>query len=298
MSSNNAKVVVCGEVLFDMFPDGKRLGGAPFNFAIHLHRFNLPVTFISRVGDDTLGREVLEFVRSAALPEDAIQMDPEHKTGEVRVDMQPEGGHRFEILPHRAWDFIEWTEDIESIPEEDIALVYFGTLAQREAKSRKTIRAILKKIAGRAPLFLDLNLRPPFVDKDIVEQSLELCDILKASEEEVLQLKNFLGKPAPADIPSIAETIQSRYGIPQVCVTRGENGSELYNEKGLVARAPAPTPEGFKDSVGAGDAFSACFVLGFLKGWENQKVLREASAFASKICTVSGAIPEGLEFYS
>lgn len=295
---NLEKVIVFGEVLFDLFPDKKRLGGAPFNFAMHLHRFGVPVFFMSRIGNDVLGEEILNFIGKNDFPKSGIQVDKTHSTGEVRINISNSGEHSFEILPKRAWDYIEWNNEIRKALNEKVAMVYFGTLSQREVPSRQTLQKILQEIPKNTPVFLDLNLRAPFYNREILKQSLKFCNILKANDEEILELKKVFNWPASMSLSEICQKIQVEYNIETLCVTKGKEGSELYRiNKKTPQYQVSNAPEPFLNSVGAGDAFSARFAFGLLNNWQDQVLLTKASLFASQVCTIPGAIPEDPNFY-
>lgn len=294
----NGKVIVFGEVLFDIFPDGKRLGGAPFNFAIHLHQLGVPVYFVSRIGDDSLGSEIRNFTIKNEFPLDGVQVDRQHSTGEVRIRFSKNGCHSFEILPHRAWDYIEWNTGIDAILNGRVSMVYFGTLSQRQETSRQCLLRILKQASGKAPIFMDLNLRPPFYHRDLLDCSLNYCNILKANEEEMFELKEIFHWRGSRVVPAIVQRIWEEYPIEYLFVTKGKNGSALYRRgKRTPCVQESKEPEPFRDSVGAGDAFSAMLAFGLLNHWKDQKVLAEASLFASRVCSITGAIPENREFY-
>ena len=285
--------IVLGEILFDIFPGERCMGGAPFNFAFHLHCLGMPVVFISRVGEDPLGREIFNFAQRYGFPVEGIQTDAEHPTGEVQVSLDSRGSPKFEILPDRAYDHIELNSSLTTPP-----LVYFGTLAQRSAVSRKTIRDILKKFSKDSMLFMDMNLRAPFYDRGIIESSLELCDVLKVSGEELEELRNVFQLPHKGDTKSVVGYFQETYNIKCVCVTRGEDGSELYKaeREGCVAQSAHPT-KCVKDTVGAGDAFSAMLAFGLLRGLPESLILERASFFASEVCSIKGALPKSRDFY-
>ena len=184
-------VIVFGEVLFDIFPEERHLGGAPFNFALHLHRLGIPIIFVSRIGKDNLGKEILSFAQKNKFPALGIQSDSEKPTGEVVISPNAFGGPRFEILADRAYDFIAPDPLLDSL--KDLSWVYFGSLAQRNFVSRQTIQKFIKDRKGKGKVVLDLNLRPPFYNYSIVESSLVHCDLLKVNGQELDELKNLLG---------------------------------------------------------------------------------------------------------
>lgn len=298
MTTKSSPVIVLGEVLFDIFPQEKCLGGAPFNFAFHLHCLGVPVIFISRVGEDALGRAILDFAGKHDFPAEGIQIDPGHSTGEVQVTFDASGSHTFEILQDRAWDYIERNSYLNELLQGRPPLVYFGSLAQRNAVSFETIRDVLKAFSHRSTLFMDLNLRPPFYNRDIIEHSLRFCDILKVSGEELDELKGILDLEKLSAPVQFISHLHEEYKIKWLCVTKGEGGSELY-EAGTAGPIlqPVHPPECVADTVGAGDAFSAMLACGFLKNRPTPSILESASLFASKICGIKGALPVDRNFY-
>lgn len=283
--------------MFDIFPGERCLGGAPFNFAFHLHCLGAPVIFVSRVGEDELGKSILDFARRYDFPIEGIQLDSQHATGEVKVSLDSRGSPKFEILTDRAYDYIECDSLLKGLNTPP--LVYFGTLAQRNTVSRRTIRATLESFSGRSTLFLDLNLRAPFYTRGIIESSLELCDVLKVSGEELDELRRILELPGSGGPRAVVGHLQKTYQIDRVCVTRGEAGSEWYRAgtPGPVAQR-AHSPKSVRDTVGAGDAFSAMLAFGLLRNCPDSLTLERASLFASKICTIKGALPKDKEFYT
>ncbi|MFQ5481665.1 MAG: PfkB family carbohydrate kinase, partial [Nitrospinaceae bacterium] len=296
LSTPLGTVLVMGEVLFDVFPDGPRLGGASFNFACHLHRLGIPVRFISRVGNDKAGRDILDFARNWGFPTEGIQTDQEHATGEVKVVMTPDGGHDFEIMPDRAFDYIEMNPHLDALLAEEISCVYFGTLIQRHAVSRGTLQTLTKRLRARSRFIVDLNLRAPFFSRELIEETLHAADLLKVSAEELDQLRDlFKEKDTRSRFP---ETLLRKFRLGNLCVTRGSNGCVWYEvgqEKPTLA-ASVPCAE-FADAVGAGDGFAAMMTAGLLAGLPRQTVLELACHFASRICAVQGALPAAPAFY-
>lgn len=292
------KAVVFGEVLFDIFPGEKCLGGAPFNFAFHLHGLGVPVVFVSRVGGDELGQSILDYASARGFPVEGIQVDPSHATGEVQVSLDALGNPEFKILRDRAYDYIEQNAFVSSLLKQEPSLIYFGSLAQRNSVSANAIQNFLRTFSGRSTLFMDLNLRAPFYNRGIIESSLEFCDILKVSGEELEELKTILALGNDASHQDIVNHIQSQYKIQWTCVTKGSDGSELY-EAGTPAPIvqPASPPERIQDTVGAGDAFSAMLAFGFLNNCPKPLALERASLFASKVCSIKGALPKDSDFY-
>ncbi len=291
------KVLVIGEVLYDHFPHGKVLGGAPFNFAYHLHnlgvnhpqKLGVEVNFISSVGDDEEGRSILEFAKQTGFAVDGIQVNDQYPTGMVSVALDSKGDHTFDIVADCAYDFIEL--NTEYMAKDDVSLIYLGTLAQRNKVSRDTLIELARSYQGKAVVFVDLNLRAPFFNKQIIEETLKMSTHLKISEEEEQELTKIFG-PSQND-KNFINYLMGQFDIENVCVTRGSKGSEIH-QKGssdVVRKPVASLPGDYVDSVGAGDAFSAMLAYGIISGWSMDDRLEKASAFAAKICCIRGALP-------
>ncbi len=289
-------VLVFGEVLFDKFPDRTCLGGAPFNYAYHLHHMGIPIRFISRVGGDDPGREVLERLQNIGFSIEGIQMDIIHHTGAVEVTLDEQGESDFKIIADRAFDYIEYDPYIEALASEDIPLIYFGTLAQRHSTSAETLGKILETLGSRSTLMMDINLRYPFYTSEVIRTSLLNCDILKINSEELITVKETLNLNQSS--VGIARHLLDAFKIGFVSVTKGDQGSELHEAGNRVSfHCPARSPEEMVDTVGSGDAFSAMLTVGYLAGWPKQTLIEKATVFASRICEFPGALPEDPEFY-
>jgi fructokinase len=296
MKTDLGSTLVIGEVLYDVFPDKKLLGGASFNFAFHLHGLGLPVIFISRVGDDDGGKEFLDFARRFDFPLDGIQIDPDRLTGEVGVFLNENGDADFDIAEERAFDFIEYNNFSDSLMRKNIPLIYIGTMCQRSPTSFKTTRMLLENLSSESMVVADLNLRPPYYDKDVVEFTLNNCDVLKVSSQEMADLHRLLGFQGTHQQMSMY--LRENYEIGTLCITKGEKGSELYEAGDFEPHViEAVKVESLKDTVGAGDAYSAMLTAGLLKGWDKQKILEKASEFSASVCGLSGALPSEPEFY-
>lgn len=287
-------VVVIGEILFDVFPDSKRLGGAPFNFAFHLHRVGVPVRFFTRIGGDDDGREIMDFLQRWGFPVDDIQIDPHRPTGRVEVTVDDRGVPEFDILRNAAYDAIEWTPALTRALAQPARLVYFGTLVQRGRAGAMLVQRLLAGADPATRRFCDINLRPHCYTEDTVRQSLQGTDILKLSAGEVEVLQTMIR--GDSDIEAFVGQLRRRYLLNMVCVTRGEDGSELYTEHG-VFRAGLTSAPRVRDTVGAGDAYAAVLALGLLQGWPPERTLEAATAFAAAICEIEGAIPSTASFY-
>lgn len=296
MKASLGPVMVIGEALFDVFPEEKRLGGAAFNYAFHLNGLGIRVHFISRVGDDAAGKDILDFARRFDFPIEGIQIDSEHATGEVMVKIDEKGNPDFDIVRDRAYDFIETNDYTDSLAKAGIRIMYLGTLIQRNPVSREAIKNILADLQSDSLVMSDLNLRAPFYNREIVEYTLQNCDILKINQdemEEVRLLLHFQGSGA-----GLVTFLQEDYEIGSICITKGDKGSEFYETGNFESFAsPVAKVKSLKDTVGAGDAFSAMLTAGLMAGWHKQNILKKASEFAAGICEIPGALPRNKEFY-
>lgn len=294
--NRSLEVLLFGEVLADVYPDRRMPGGAPFNVGCHLAACGVPVALVSRIGNDTLGDYLqLALARSGIDPR-FVQLDPEHDSGHVDVIATAQG-HRFEIVPDQAFDFIDGPtlRDGLLLAQAAPRLLYFGTLAQRNADSRKALDALLA--VSEATCFVDLNLRPPWISAEVVEKSLTSANIVKLSEDELRSVGPMLELPPAVDDEAIARQLAERFAIDMVVVTCGALGAWCLSGNVVqdVAPAVASTVDG--DAVGAGDAFSAICILGHLLHWDMPLTLSRAAAFAAAICGIRGPVPESSRFY-
>lgn len=293
MSGASPLVALFGEALADVFPDRSVPGGAPFNVARHLGLFGVQPLLITRIGEDALGAALLQEMTRLELDVSGFQRDPELPTGQVRVVLE-NGGHRFDILPDQAYDRVcaDATRDI--LARHTPRIGYFGTLAQRSPASRRAAQAFVESVA--CPLFLDINLRPPWIDRDSLGASLAAADIVKLNDEELAAVAALFGL-RETDGHALSARLMQAFELDQVLVTCGAEGSWLQQRDGAVLRAPAP-PQALQivDTVGAGDAYAAVFLIGSLMGWEPMVTLQRAGDYAAAICTVRGAVPPDRAF--
>lgn len=289
-------VLVFGEVLYDTFPDRKYLGGAPFNYAYHLHHMGIPTRLISKVGGDKPGQDILERLQKIGFPIDGVQLDIIHLTGEVEVNPDAPGGPEYNILPDRAYDYIDYDPYIETLISQEISLVYFGTLAQRHSASAETLKKIFKVLASRSTFMIDFNLRYPYFTSEVIQSSLQQCDILKINSAELAAVKESL--KLTVSLSDLPRYIIDTYQVGFVCVTKGEEGSDLYEAGSRLSfHCPGLPSEKIVDTIGSGDAFSAMMTACYLAGFPRQSQIEKATEFASRICEIPGALPEDLEFY-
>jgi fructokinase len=287
-------ILSIGEILFDMLPEGRRLGGAAFNFAYHLHRLDGPVRFLSRIGKDPEGREILDFLDQRQFPVDDLQLDTNSPTGRVKVTLDERGTPRFDILPGVAYDFITSTPSIERFVAEDCRLIYFGSLIQRTPQAARTVRQILHRRSPRTKCLFDVNLRPGCFDTDSLDYSLQETDILKLNDEELATLAAM--QTISGNTATKVAAIMARFNIEVVALTRAERGSCLFTGDDRYDIQPARNIH-IKDTVGAGDAFAAILAIGYLRNWPPERTLASANRLATKVCGIEGAIPGDPAFY-
>jgi len=277
------EILCVGEILWDALPDGLFLGGAPFNVASHLQALGQEVAFVSRVGDDRLGQEALRRIRARGLGTDLMQIDDTLPSGFVQVDLGSTGEPDYEILDPAAWDAITYTDTLDQHAEHADALV-FGSLAQRALTSRQTIQRLCEADLLRV---FDVNLRPPFIDRDVVEHSLNSADVVKLNDDELQRMREWfdLAKGPEAAMSELAAT----FGCHTVCVTWGGEGAGLWAE-GHSWHHPGYTVE-TEDTVGAGDAFLSAFLTGLLAGRSGDLLLDLANRLGAYVATRAGAFP-------
>jgi fructokinase len=283
----SSEILCVGEVLWDALPEGLFLGGAPFNVACHLRAAGVPATMVSRVGDDRLGEEVVRRAERYGVGVDLIQVDSALPTGFVRVAVDDAGNPAYEILAPAAWDEIATTEALLRRAADARAIV-FGSLAQRHATSRATIERLWQ---SPATMVLDVNLRPPYDDREIVRRSLQRADVVKLSVPELVQVAEWFG--LRGDERDMVSALAERFECPVVCLTRGSGGAALWHE-GAWTEHPGFEVE-VRDTVGAGDAFLAVLLAGLLAGGSDTSLLQHANLIGAYVATQHGAVPAGQE---
>lgn len=280
-------VVGMGEALWDVLPEGKKIGGAPANFAYHVSQFGLPSCVVSAVADDALGNEIIENLNTKGLNH-LIERVP-YPTGTVQVQIDQAGIPQYEIKENVAWDNIPYTARLEQLAERTKAIC-FGSLAQRNIVSRNTINRFLDAMPQTPDrlIVFDVNLRQGFYNKDILCNSMKRCNILKINDEELITVSRMFGYPG-IDLQDKCWILLGKYNLKMLILTCGINGSYVFTP-GNVSFQPTPEVE-VADTVGAGDSFTAAFISGILKG----KTVAEAHASAVRtsayVCTQKGAMP-------
>ncbi len=282
----NTIVVGMGEALWDVLPEGKKIGGAPANFAYHVSQFGLNSRVVSAVGDDKLGMEILDNFREKKLNA-MVEIVP-YPTGTVQVELDAEGVPCYDIKEGVAWDNIPYTPALEDLAKHTKA-VCFGSLAQRSVVSRDTINRFIDAMPAEDTLkIFDINLRQGFYTKEILCNSFSKCNILKINDEELVTVSRMFGYPG-IDLQDKCWILLAKYNLKMLILTCGVNGSYVFTP-GEVSFVETPRVE-VADTVGAGDSFTAAFVSSILSGLsigEAHKLAVETSAY---VCTQNGAMP-------
>jgi fructokinase len=283
-------VVGIGELLWDLLPAGKQLGGAPTNFAYHAKAMGADAAVASCVGDDALGREILSRLDALGVDRRHVAVHPSAPTGTVEVRLDAKGVPDFIIHQNVAWDAISGTTELMELAGRADA-VCFGSLAQRGQASRATIREFLRATRPQCVRVFDINLRQSYFSREIVDESLRASEVLKLNDQEMPVLTELLGGAlAGAKGESEAvEQLMRDYSLRMVALTRGGAGSRLY-VPGRMFEHPG-YPAKVVDTVGAGDAFTAALTMGVLRGDEPARINETANRLASYVCTQAGATP-------
>lgn len=284
----NNIIVGMGEVLWDVLPEGKKIGGAPANFAYHISQFGLDSCVVSAVGDDKLGYEILDNFDKKKLNY-LIEKVP-YPTGTVQVELDETGIPCYEIKEGVAWDNIPYTPALEELAKKTRA-VCFGSLAQRSIVSRETINYFLDVMPdgeGQYKIF-DINLRQGFYTKDTLCNSMQRCNVLKINDEELITVSRMFGYP-DIDFQDKCWILLAKYNLKMLILTCGVNGSYVFTP-GNISFVETPKID-VADTVGAGDSFTATFITGILKGKDVSEVHKHAVEVSAYVCTQNGAMPE------
>jgi fructokinase len=286
----NPKGIVTGigEVLWDILPDGKKIGGAPANFACHISQLGYNGVTVSAIGDDRLGDEILHNLHIKGLRYQLEKVP--YPTGAVQVNVDNAGVACYDIKENVAWDNIPFTSKLEKLAKQ-VKAVCFGSLAQRNVVSRNTINRFLDAIPdreGRYKIF-DINLRQGFYDRDTLQNAFNKCNILKINDEELVAVSRMFGFPG-IDLQDKCWLLLAKYNLKMLILTCGINGSYVFTS-GFVSFVETPKVA-VADTVGAGDSFTAAFIAAILSG----KTITEAHTLAvdvsAFVCTQHGAMPE------
>jgi fructokinase len=273
-------------MLWDVFPEGKKLGGAPLNFSHHCGQLGASAHPVSAVGADADGAEIRQILASKNLPDAQVQTDTAHPTGRVNVTLQ-NGKPTYEILAEVAWDYIRFDQNLRDLASRADA-VCFGSLAQRSPVSCATIQAFLGAMRTEALRIFDVNLRQNFYSKEILETSLRHANIFKLSDEELPTLARFFD--LTGQVLNQLQALRGMFDLRLVAYTRGGEGSLLVTANETSDHPGIPTE--VVDTVGAGDSFTATLCMGLLQNLPLAEINRRACQVASFVCSQSGATPQ------
>lgn len=286
-NSQQNYIVGIGEALWDMLPEGRKIGGAPANFTYHVSQFGLDAVAVSAVGDDELGAEIRQTFEEKDLQTQLATVP--YPTGTVAVTLDAKGIPHYEICEGVAWDNIPFSPELEALARNTIAVCY-GTLAQRNSVSRKTIESFIAAMPADGIKICDINLRGTFYNKEVLESSMRACDILKINDEEIDEVSRLLGAEFPTQRMA-ALNLMSRYEIDILILTCGTNGSYIYSMDGTESFLPTPKVK-VADTVGAGDSFTGAFIAALLCGKDIKKAHALAVEVSAYVCTQNGAMPK------
>ena len=279
-------VVGLGEALWDVLPDGRKLGGAPANFAYHAGQFGIDTLAVSALGKDSLGDETCKELEKKGLRHVMPRLD--YPTGTVQVTLDKSGVPAYDIKEGVAWDNIPFTPEIEEIAH-NCRAVCFGSLAQRSKVSRETIRKFVKATPKDCMRIFDINLRQSFYTKEVIQESLRLCNVLKINDEELVTIGRMFGYPG-LDMSNKCWLLLGKYNLDVLVLTCGINGSYVFT-RGEMSFQTTPKVK-VADTVGAGDSFTGSFCAALISGMPIAEAHKLAVDVSAYVCTQNGAMPE------
>ena len=289
MKSKRPIVISLGEVLWDLYEEGSQFGGAPANFACHAAALGGDVTLVSAVGNDTRGRDALEILEGYGIHVDLIQSHSTAPTGTVGIELDENRKPTFSVHEGSAWDRLHWPPELDSRIQKADA-IYFGTLGQRSEPSRSTIRRGLAAATDAGvPRLLDVNLRAPFYDDVLIRESLQGASILKLSEDELATVCAAGGVSSAGPPENALRQLQDAFQLAFVVMTRGAEGALLVSANEIVDQPGIATV--VRDTVGAGDSFTAALAMGMLHGDSYAAILQSSCETAAATCSQQGAVP-------
>ncbi|MBD8388936.1 carbohydrate kinase [Dysgonomonas sp. BGC7] len=278
-------VVGLGEILWDVFPERKVLGGAPANFAYHVSQFGFNGYTVSAIGEDLLGKEILSSLEDKKL--NYLIETTDYPTGTVQVSLNKSGVPQYEICENVAWDNIPFTARTENLAK-NTQTVCFGSLAQRSAVSRETIRKFLAAMPEDSLKIFDINLRLDYYTKEIIEESLQMANMMKINDEEVIKIANLFGWDGEEQ--DICRKLLEKYNLNILILTKGTEGSFVFTPRQTSYQ---PTPKvHVADTVGAGDSFTAAFIAAYLHGQRIEDAHQLAVEVSAYVCLQHGAMPK------
>ena len=280
-------IIGLGEILWDLLPGGKQLGGAPANFAYHAGVLGAEAHVVSAVGNDDLAAEIIARLDRLGVCRDLVCINRDHPTGTVSVKTDDRGKPSYAIQANVAWDHIPLSADLIDLAREADAMC-FGSLAQRSRVSRATIRACLEAASGRGLRIFDVNLRQHYYDAEVVDTGLQMAEVLKLNDEELPVVAGLLG--ISGGTKEVLRSLLKKYDLRLIALTRGEKGAVLAARDQWSEQIAAPTK--VVDTVGAGDAFTAVLAMGVLRGLALEVINRHACRLAAYVCSQPGATPD------
>ena len=281
----NRKAVCFGEILYDVFPESERIGGAPLNVASRLSGLGIQTEMISKVGDDEKGKKLISYLKSKNIKTEIIAKDTDYATGVVNVTLSASGSATYEIAHPVAWDKIKISEAIKSAVKKADAFI-FGSLVCRDEVSRNTLFELLPEAKYRV---FDINLRPPFYEKEVLVKLMNQADFIKFNDDELFEIAEMIGSPYNS-IEQNLQYLSEETNTPTICVTKGRHGAVLL--KGGKRFYNSGFKVKVKDTVGAGDSFLASLIAGLLKEEDPQSTLDFACAMGALVAGEEGANPE------
>ncbi len=289
MTHSRPVTLSLGEVLWDMLPDGKALGGAPTNVAWHCAQLGADAHVASAVGKDELGDEILVRLRSMNLDVSAVSIIPDKPTSTVDAMISPEGNATYVIHKDVAWDWMPVSEQARALARQAQGL-NFGTLSQRGSMGCETTHTLLNETPADCLRIFDINLRPPDVHKNILQAGFEKATVVKMNDAELPVIADMFGLGEEPEA-AMASLFESYANLQHIVVTRGSRGVWWHNKRKLYGKLPAMAVKAV-DTIGAGDSFTASIMMGLLKGWDVEKIMDAALAVAAFVCTQRGGTPE------
>lgn len=281
-----------GEILLDIYGDHKTIGGAPFNFIYHLNKLVGNTNFISAIGNDSEGKKILNFLLDEKISTEFLKIVQTKQTGKVIIELNEEKVPEYNIKTDVAYDFIKFSESKKRKILKESKLIYFGSLCQRHEVSRQSIQSLFSK---DIILFCDINIRQNYYSKEIIENSLSACNILKLNEDELNLITQLCLGKTDSYKNNVSEII-NKYNISFVSITKGANGAEIFTGKDSVSCKAKKVD--VIDTVGAGDAYSAILALGILHNLDIEKTNCLATSFAAEVCNQKGALLKDSKIYN
>jgi fructokinase len=283
---NKKSYVVCfGEVLWDIFPEGSKAGGAPFNVAYNTYKMGVDVKMLSRIGNDELGQKLIDQIQSWGITTDYIQIDDENPTSTVIAKIDKHNEASYEIINDVAWDYIEL------LPEHEVLIsvadaVVFGSLSARNEKTKETL---LKLLDTATLKIFDVNFRPPFIDVELIKTLLHKANIVKMNKAEMREIMAYFGEEYRSEDESVV-FIQDHFNINEIILTKGSKGARYFvgnRNYGFPA-----VPITIADTVGSGDAFLSGFISKRILGESPEEIMNQAISLGAFITSKSGACPD------